>query len=99
MGSAWYQIVDVTPTVVTLFGGTPAPKSDGVSITNLGGSTVTPIDDDAALRAAVLDVIGVTVLPQVVIETPSGQRHRRFRLTPPSREQIRVVAVSKSMSH
>mgnify|MGYP002715759915 CR=1 FL=1 len=30
--------------------------ADGVSITGLGGSTVTPIDDDAALRAAVLDV-------------------------------------------
>lgn len=69
-----YQIVDVTPTVVTLFGGTPAPKSDGVSITNLGGSTVTPIDDDAALRAAVLDVIGKYGYPDIGTDLKLGVR-------------------------
>jgi hypothetical protein len=46
-----YKIVDVTPTIVTLFGGTPA-KSNGVSLTTLGGSTTVPIDNDTALRAA-----------------------------------------------
>jgi len=69
-----YQIVDVTPTVVTLFGGTPAPKSDGVSITNLGGSTVTPIDDDAALRAAVLEVIGKYGYPDIGTDLKLGVR-------------------------
>lgn len=69
-----YQIVDVTPTVVTLFGGTPAPKSDGVSITDLGGSTVTPIDDDAALRAAVLDVIGKYGYPDIGTDLKLGVR-------------------------
>ena len=69
-----YQIVDVTPTVVTLFGGTPAPKSDGVSITNLGGSTVKPIDDDAALRATVLDVIGKYGYPNIGTDLTLGVR-------------------------
>lgn len=69
-----YQIVDVTPTVVTLFGGTPAPKSDGVSITNLGGSTVTPIDDDVALRAAVLEVIGKYGYPDIGTDLKLGVR-------------------------
>ena len=69
-----YQIVDVTPTVVTLFGGTPAPKTDGVSITNLGGSTVTPIDDDAALRAAVLEVIGKYGYPDIGTDLKLGVR-------------------------
>lgn len=69
-----YQIVDVTPTVVTLFGGTPAPKSDGVSITGPGGSTVTPIDDDAALRAAVLDVIGKYGYPNIGTDLTLGVR-------------------------
>ena len=31
-----YEIVDTTPTVVTLFGGTPLAGSDGVSLTTLG---------------------------------------------------------------
>ncbi len=69
-----YQIVDVTPTVVTLFGGTPSLKSDGVSITGLGGSTVTPIDDDAALRAAVLEVIGKYGYPNIGTDLKLGVR-------------------------
>lgn len=68
-----YQIVDVTPTVVTLFGGTPA-ASDGESITNFGGSTVTPIDNDAALRAAVLEVIGKYGYPNIGTDLTLGVR-------------------------
>ncbi|OKH84173.1 hypothetical protein EB75_06735 [Mycobacterium sp. ST-F2] len=68
-----YQIVDVTPTVVTLFGGTPA-ASDGESITNFGGSTVTPIDNDAALRAAVLEVIGKYGYPNIGTDLTLGIR-------------------------
>lgn len=61
-----YQIVDVTPTVVTLFGGTPAAHSDGVSLTTLGGSTLLPVDNDTALRGAVLDLIGTYGYPGIV---------------------------------
>lgn len=68
-----YQIVDVTPTVVTLFGGTPA-ASDGESITNFGGSTVTPIDNNAALRAAVLEVIGKYGYPNIGTDLTLGVR-------------------------
>lgn len=46
-----YKIVDVTPTIVTLFGGTPA-KSNGVPLTTLGSSTTVPTDNDTALRTA-----------------------------------------------
>jgi hypothetical protein len=45
-----YEIVDVTPTVVTLFGGTPPALSDGVSLTTLGGSDAVPVDLHQALR-------------------------------------------------
>ena len=46
-----YEIVDTTPTVVTLFGGTPRPGSDGVPLTSLAGSDVDPGDLDALLVA------------------------------------------------
>lgn len=48
-----YEIVDVTPTVVTLFGGTPAAHSDGVSLTTLGASDVDPVDLRQALNDAI----------------------------------------------
>lgn len=47
-----YEIVDTTPTVVSLFGGTPRPGSDGVPLTSLGGSTH-PDDVKVALLAAI----------------------------------------------
>lgn len=47
-----YEIVDTTPTVVSLFGGTPRPGSDGVPLTSLGGSTH-PDDVKKALLAAI----------------------------------------------
>ena len=39
-----YEIVDTTPTIVTLFGGTPLAGSDGVSLTTLGDSDEDPAD-------------------------------------------------------
>lgn len=47
-----YEIVDTTPTVVSLFGGTPRQGSDGVPLTSLGGSTH-PDDVKEALLAAI----------------------------------------------
>jgi len=48
-----YEIVDTTPTVVSLFGGTPRPGSDGVPLTSLGGGSAHPIDVKTALLAAI----------------------------------------------
>lgn len=48
-----YEIVDTTPTVVSLFGGTPRPGSDGVPLTSLGGGSTHPIDVKTALLAAI----------------------------------------------
>ena len=45
-----YEIVDTTPTVVSLFGGTPRPGSDGVSLTTLSVSDVNPADLEAGAR-------------------------------------------------
>jgi hypothetical protein len=47
-----YEIVDTTPTVVTLFGGTPPVNSDGVSLTTLGPG-VDPVDLHQALKDAI----------------------------------------------
>ncbi|WP_111508748.1 alkaline phosphatase family protein [Mycobacterium kyogaense] len=52
-----YSIVDVTPTVLTLFGGTPSASSDGTSLTDQDDSNVYPVNDDGALRAGLLDII------------------------------------------
>ncbi|CAN3129061.1 alkaline phosphatase family protein [Mycobacterium sp. smrl_JER01] len=60
-----YSIVDVTPTALSLFGYTPAPYFDGVPLTDLGGADVTPIDDDDALRATLLDIIGKYGYPDI----------------------------------
>lgn len=48
-----YQIVDTTPTVMQLFGGTPRAGSDGVSLTTLGAGDVLPDDLVQALRTAI----------------------------------------------
>ena len=48
-----YAIVDTTPTVVSLFGGTPLSGSDGVPLTTLGGSDVDPVDLKQALEDAI----------------------------------------------
>jgi hypothetical protein len=50
-----YEIVDTTPTVVSLFGGTPRPGSGGVPLMTLRGSDVLPDDLHQALKAAIAD--------------------------------------------
>ena len=50
-----YEIVDTTPTVVSLFGGTPRAGSDGVDLTTLDGSDVLPDDLKQALKDAIAD--------------------------------------------
>ena len=48
-----YSIVDVTPTVMSLFGGPPPAGSKGVSLTTLGNSDVLPVDLEQALNDAI----------------------------------------------
>ncbi|WP_319436973.1 alkaline phosphatase family protein [Mycobacterium sp. RTGN5] len=48
-----YSIVDVTPTVLSLFGAPPPAGSKGVSLTTLGNSDVLPVDLDQALNDAI----------------------------------------------
>jgi len=57
-----YEIVDTTPTVVTLFGGTPLAGSDGVSLTTLGESD----DDPADLHQALVDMIATNHSPGII---------------------------------
>ncbi|HEY6574456.1 MAG TPA: alkaline phosphatase family protein [Mycobacterium sp.] len=47
-----YEIVDTTPTVVSLFGGTPRPGSDGVPLQSLGDGFL-PVDLKQALEEAI----------------------------------------------
>ena len=56
-----YEIVDITPTVVSLFGGTPLSGSDGVPLTTLGGSDVDPVD----LKQALNDAIAMNGYPDI----------------------------------
>lgn len=56
-----YQIVDTTPTVLTLFGATPPGYSDGVSLTTLGDSDVDPVD----LHQALFDAIDMNGYPDI----------------------------------
>ncbi|WP_425004674.1 alkaline phosphatase family protein [Mycolicibacterium sp. S3B2] len=69
-----YQIVDVTPTVMTLFGGTPSTDSDGVSLTTLGDSDVFPVNDDEALRGALQDAIDMYGYPDIATNIALGVR-------------------------
>jgi Type I phosphodiesterase / nucleotide pyrophosphatase len=67
-----YEIVDVTPTIVTLFGGTPRP-GDGTPMTELHNN-VFPLPGDDALRAALLDVIDKNGYPDLVTNVSLGVR-------------------------
>ncbi len=69
-----YQIVDVTPTVLDIFGGPPPVDADGVSLTELGDSTVFPINDDEALRVALQDAIGMYGYPDIGTQLALGLR-------------------------
>ena len=68
-----YSIVDTTPTVVTLFGGTPL-FSNGVSLTTLGGADVTPINDEDGLRGALQDIIDMNGYPNIGDDIALGAR-------------------------
>jgi hypothetical protein len=67
-----YEIVDVTPTIVTLFGGDPRP-GDGTSMTELHNN-VLPSPGDDALRDALLDVIDKNGYPDLVTNVALGVR-------------------------
>lgn len=60
-----YSIIDVTPTVMTLFGFQPPADTDGVSLTDLGESTVTPVNNTTALRQALNDAIAMYGYPDI----------------------------------
>ncbi len=65
-----YSIVDVTPTVMDLFGG-PAPQgSTGVSLTTLGQSQVTP----ANLQQAITDAIATQGWPDIATNVALSAR-------------------------
>lgn len=68
-----YEIVDVTPTVVTLFGGAPAPYSDGVPLPDLGDGDFVPVDGDA-LREVLQDAIGTYGYPDIGTQIALGVR-------------------------
>lgn len=67
-----YEIVDVTPTVVTLFGGTPR-ATDGTSMTELTDNVI-PVNNDAALRAALQNLISKNGYPDTVTNVALGVR-------------------------
>ncbi|KRE33070.1 phosphodiesterase [Mycobacterium sp. Soil538] len=60
-----YSIVDITPTVVTLFGGQPSADSDGESLTDQADNNVFPINDNEALRAGLQHIIAKYGYPDI----------------------------------
>lgn len=56
-----YQIVDITPTVLSLFGATPSHDSDGVPLSNHRHNEVVPSD----LKQALADAIGMYGQPDI----------------------------------
>lgn len=69
-----YQIVDVTPTVMTLFGGPPPVDGDGVSVTELDGGNEFPANDEEALRDDLLDAIATYGYPDIGTQLALGVR-------------------------
>ncbi|MEH3139738.1 MAG: alkaline phosphatase family protein [Mycobacterium kyogaense] len=67
-----YSIVDVTPTVLTLFGGQASPRSDGESLTDQDGSTVLP--EAGELRNDLLDAIASYGYPDIGTQLRLGLR-------------------------
>jgi len=65
-----YEIVDTTPTVISLFGGTPRAGSDGVPLTSLGAADQDPAD----LKQALLDAIASNDHPDLVTNVALGLR-------------------------
>lgn len=65
-----YEIVDTTPTVLTLFGAPVPGYSDGVSLTSLADSD----EDPADLRQALLDMIATNSNPGLITTVALGTR-------------------------
>ncbi len=65
-----YEIVDTTPTVLTLFGAPVPGYSDGVSLTSLAGSD----EDPADLHQALQDMIATNKSPGLITEVALGAR-------------------------
>lgn len=68
-----YRISDVTPTVLTLFGGTPAAYSDGVPLMDRDGHTV-PIGDEDLLIRALRDAAAMYGFPDIPTDIALGIR-------------------------
>jgi hypothetical protein len=68
-----YEIVDTTPTVVSLFGGTPKPGSDGVTLMSLSGSDVGPLNQ-TQLVDALREQIASNKSPDIFTEIRLGAR-------------------------
>ncbi|UXA10802.1 alkaline phosphatase family protein [Mycobacterium sp. SMC-8] len=70
-----YSIVDVTPTVLSLFDLQPTVDNlDGVSLTELGDADLTPVNDDEALRQTLLDIIAKYGYPDIGTNLALGAR-------------------------
>ncbi|MCV7281362.1 alkaline phosphatase family protein [Mycolicibacterium flavescens] len=65
-----YEIVDTTPTVLTLFGAPVPGYSDGVSLTSLAGSDEDPVD----LHQALQDMIATNTNPGLITTVALGTR-------------------------
>jgi hypothetical protein len=68
-----YEIVDTTPTLLTLFGAPPLAGSDGVSLTTLGGSDFGPLDQDQ-LHDALEAMIATNQSPDIVTDVALSLR-------------------------
>ncbi|KWX64153.1 alkaline phosphatase family protein [Mycobacterium sp. NAZ190054] len=70
-----YSIVDVTPTVLSLFDLQPTVDDlDGVSLTELGDADLTPVNNDEALRETLLDIIAKYGYPDIGTNLALGAR-------------------------
>ncbi|MCH9733617.1 MAG: alkaline phosphatase family protein [Actinomycetia bacterium] len=77
-----YSIVDVSPTVLDIFGGPDLPPTwyEGVPLSDHDASTVKPVDPDG-LRLALLDAIGMYGYPDLL--TQASQAWRTITATIP----------------
>lgn len=85
-----YEIVDTTPTIVALFGGQTRPRSDGVNLIALDGSTTVPAD----LEAALLAQIATNEAPDLVTQLRLGAR-TVFATIPYYVEELRAGVIGQ----
>ncbi len=67
-----YEIVDTTPTVLSLFGASPPAHADGVSLTTLGGSDADP--GPGNLHQALEEMIATNHSPDIVTDVALSLR-------------------------